>query len=217
MSFDRTYDAEDIEPAAVRPLRAAPGLERGRETGGRGETDAGRGPRDRATGELASENADLYRRNAEQGRTIEQLQARLDMSEARSRAWAGEMANREDVRAARDEARDKREEALTGRIAELERRDSGDGSALAGRLEEPSAARAESVRLERTRGRPSDAKIAVGVAWASIALSAVAQATGTPETATLAAYATEVIAAAAAHVALYREHRKASRGDRTRD
>jgi hypothetical protein len=44
------------------------------------------------------------RRNAEQVKTIEQLQVMADRSEARFRAWAKEMANREDERADRDNA-----------------------------------------------------------------------------------------------------------------
>jgi len=183
MSAERTYEGEDIEAAPVRPLRADPGLDRGRETGGWVELAAENGARDRTIRELGSENADLYRRNAEQGKTIEQLQARTDRSEERFRAWAKEMANREDARAARDEARAKREEAMIDRIAELERRlaekpgddDPGGPERRVGGQE---IARSEGGRRERGRGRASNEFIGIGAAVGVEVVTAVADPSG---------------------------------------
>jgi transposase-like protein len=177
VSGDRFHDGDDAEASSRRPLRAAPGLDRNTDAGGRRvEVATQNGTQDRVIGELATENADLYRRNADQAKTIERLQARLDMSEARFRAWAKEMANREDARAARDEARDKREEALLGRINDLahevkELRGANDGAGLASRIEKKASAEGE--RDQRPRPpRPSDQFIGMGAAVSVEALTA---------------------------------------------
>lgn len=214
MSFDRDHGPDDIGSAVGRPLRAAPGLDRSWEPGGRIETAARSGTRDREIGELASENADLYRRNAEQGRTIEQLQARVDMSEARFRTWAKEMANREDARAVRDEARDKREMALTARIAELERRPAEPSDIIDRRGTErhlggDETARTECGQRERGRARPSNEFIGIGVA-VGVAAGTVA-ADPTPVNFIIGA-----LGVAGAGIPWIRKLREAGDGDRPR-
>lgn len=190
MSFDRLGDGEDVETSPARPLRAAPGLDRGGETGRRLEL-AEIGGRDRAVAELAAENADLYRhnadlyrRNAEQAKTIERLQARLDMAEARAdradgrfRAWAKEMANREDARAARDEARDKLVGELINRIHDLEHRDAerprdDDMGGPERRVGSQKATSSERSRQEHRRPRVSNEFIGIGSA-ATVAVGTV--------------------------------------------
>ena len=134
MSFDRLHAGEDNEPVPDRAPRPAPGsdqsrkgqgtrADRGPDTGSRAELAAENASLARAVGELTSENADLYKR-------IDALQAELKVGQAkikdeqdRFRAWVKAISNRDAERDLRDEARNKREEALADRVAELERRD----------------------------------------------------------------------------------------------
>lgn len=172
MSFDRNHDAEDVQQSADQPLRTVSAADQREKMTGGEETGLKRGARDWAIGELAAENADLYRRNAEQGLAIQKLQARLDRSEARFRAWADEMA-------VRDEARSRREEALTDRIAELEhkladRPEATDPRGSERRLTEPDSARAEASHHERKRASPSNEFIGIGIAAGVEVITAVA-------------------------------------------
>lgn len=208
MSFDRNQDAEDVASPADRPVQAAPGLDHDRETANRTEATPGSEVRDRALGELVSENADLYRRNAEQDRAIKQLQARLDRSEARFRAWADDVA-------LRSEAQAKREEALTDRITELERRladtpGTGDPRGSERRLSEPVSARAESGQNEHKRTRLSNEFIGIGAAASVEVVTAIAD----PTAPSLIIGALGMVATG---IPWIRKLREASHGDRTTD
>jgi hypothetical protein len=206
VSFDRNYDAEDAEPAADRLLRASPEVDRGKETADRAETGPGTG--DRAFGELVLENAELYRRIAAQDKTIAQLRQRADRSDARFHAWANEMA-------IRDEAQAKREEALTDRIAELERKpaDSPAASDPRGaerRLSEPENAGEESGQEGRKRTRLSNEFIGIGMAASVEAVTAIAD--PTPSNLIIGA-----LGMVSAGIPWIRKLREAGSGDRPQD
>jgi hypothetical protein len=211
MSADRFYDAEDAEASPAREPRRLPRPEHGTETRARHELAAENAGLGRAVGELAAENAELYKR-------ISVLEGKLRNEQDRFRAWAREVSNHEDERAARDEARAKREENLADRLAELERRLDGEAAHGPGeaeqRIEDRDPARAEAGRRGHGRASPSNEVIAIGVAWAAVAASALGQVKGMPEIATVASYAAEGAAVAASHVALYRKRKEAGSGDR---
>lgn len=175
----------------------------------------------RALGELAAENADLYKRLDALQEELKASQAETRTEREKFRVWAKEISNREAERALQDEARDKREETFADRLAELEHRDAarpetidsaGDERVLGRRKIAPP----ENDQQKRRPGRPSDAMIAVGAAYVAIGLSIYSSIKGSPEAATLATYGAEGTALFAAHVALFREHRKGKgrNGDR---
>jgi hypothetical protein len=231
VSFDRLHDGEDIEPTPDRAPRPAPGLDqstegqdtpadRGPDTRSRAELSTENASLARAVGELASENADLYKR-------IDALQADLKASQAETkteqdkfRAWAKAISNRDAERDLRDEARAKREEALTGRVAELERKDAVrsdtiDSDGTERWLGKHKIAPSENDQHKHRPGRPSNEIIAVGAAWVAFGLSIYSQVKGTSDAASLATYGAEGTTLLAAHIALFRKHGEAGSGDRS--
>jgi predicted nuclease with TOPRIM domain len=103
-----------------------PGLEQREAPRGRADLAAENAALCRAFGEIASENAELHKR-------VGKLTAELELEKARHDAWAKEMS-------VRDRMRSSREEALTSRVEDLERRlaqrpDTTSTQPLPGRLE----------------------------------------------------------------------------------
>jgi hypothetical protein len=205
VSFDRNLDAV---PAADPPLRRPGDFNHAKETAEGTEADADSSLRDRVITGLVAENADLYRRNTARAKLIHQLQTRLDRSEARFHAWADEMA-------VRDEARAKREEALTERVAELEhqradRPAANDPLGAQRRLDKPDSARAENDQHERKRAMPSNEFIGIGIAAGVEAVTAV----GDPTPSNLLIGALGMVATG---VPWIRKIREAGHGDRPRE
>lgn len=233
MSADRTDDGEDIKPHPDAPMRAAPGLDRHIEarlpTGLAAEVNAEIAARDRAIGELASENADLYKRIGALEADVKAGHANLRTERERFRTWAKEMGNRDAERAARDEARDKREASLINQVKELrhtvtelerkfsDRPDATDPGASERRLDGQEAVGRQNVKRNSERPWRTNEAIDLYTSGGGALLTIYSDVVGSGAVSEATGLAGSLLTFGAAVIALARKRREGNNADRSED